>query len=272
MFAVGLATVYMLFKLATSTRIIKQREVRLVLLCVTAVALLAVTVWPLACSLLLFAKHEYLVGAIPLLYAFPYYLGVALVLTPILTLIRIARKDGASAASIQFDAWRDEWRKKIRLDALPEEAINRHREGRLWKHISKLLGFLSSLAALPTAAYWILVVFRYGKRLPFLIDFDSPFFVLCTLLAYRLASAHRPVIALALSAYLFLVKLYEVTSRFDTRSGVLKRLMQEKYHPRIWDIAFAAAIMASSFGCIHYCISILNPSAYSRALTAIDGL
>jgi hypothetical protein len=35
---------------------------------------------------------------------------------------------------------------------------------------------------------------------------------------------------------------------------------------------FAAAIMASSFGCIHYSISVLDPSAYSRPLSVIDGL
>jgi hypothetical protein len=108
--------------------------------------------------------------------------------------------------------------------------------------------------------------------MPFLVDFDTPFFALSTLVAYLVASAHHPVVALILSANLFLLKLYEVTSPFDSRSGVLRLLLQDKRHPRLSDIAFAAAIMASSFGCIHYCISILNPSAYSRPLNAIDGL
>jgi hypothetical protein len=271
-FAVGLATVYALFKLGTSVRIIKERAGRLMLLCTSFVALLALAVWPLFCSLLLFAERDYLLGAIPLLYAFPYCFGVALVLRPILTLVKIARKDGASAAQAQFETWRDEWHKRIHSDPLPEQAARKYREGRYWRYVSKLLGFLQTLAVAPQVAFWLLVVFRFGKRIPILIDFDTPFFVLLTILAYLLASAHHPVIGLMLGAYLFLLKLNEVTSRFDTRSGVLKKLMQERHAPRISDIAFAAAVMASSFGCIHYCISILDPSAYSRPLTAIDGL
>jgi hypothetical protein len=270
-FAAGLATVYTLFELATSPRIIKQRDVRVALLCASVVALLAAATWPLFCSLLLFTEREYLLGTIPLLYAFPYCLGVALVLRPILTLVKIARERGASAAQTQFDAWRDEWHERIKSDVLPEEAIKKHREGRYWRHISKLLGLFETLAVAPQAALWILVALRFGKRLPFLIDFDRPFFVLSTLLAYLVANAH-PATALLLSAYLFLVKLYGVTSQFDTHSGVLKKLMQDQHQPRLSDIAFAGAIIASSFGCIHYCISILNPSAYSRPLTAVDGL
>ncbi len=271
-FALGLATACTLFKLATSSQIIKERTGRLVLLCAGLVAFLAVAAWPLLCSILLFTDREYLLAAIPLIYAFPYYFGVALVLKPILTLVKIAREQGASAAQTQFQTWSDEWHDNIKSEALPEEAINKHREGYYWRHLSKLLSFFQTLAMAPQAAFWILAIFRFGKRVPLLVDFNTPFFVLFTFLAYLVANAGHPVMALLLSAYLFLLKLYEVTSRFDTRSGVLKKLLQEKHHVRISDIAFAAAIMASSFGCIHYCISILNPSAYSRPLTAIDGL
>lgn len=270
-FLAGLAASYVLFKIATSLKIVRDQATRIFLLEVLTALVLALAIWPIFCAAFLFAQREYLLGAIPFLYAFPYCFGVALVVKPIVALVMIARKDGADAARAQYDAWREQWKLKSSTE-IPTEVINRYRAGIFWKHVSKLLGLLQSIALAPRIIYLLAVVVRFGRSMPFLVDFDTPFFALSTLAAYLVASAHHPVVALILSVDLFLVKLYEVTSRFDSRSGMLRLLLQDKRQPRLSDIAFAAAIMASSFGCIHYCISILNPSAYSRPLTAIDGL
>ncbi len=270
-FLVGLVAAYILFKIATSLKIVSDQATRIFLLEVLAALVLALAIWPIFCTVFLFARRDYLLAAIPFLYAFPYCFGVALVIKPIVSFLMIALRDGADAARAQYDAWREQWKLKCSTE-IPTEVINTYRAGLVWKHVSKLLAILQSIALAPRIIYLFAVVFRFGRKMPFLVDFDTPFFALSTLVAYLVASAHHPVVALILSANLFLLKLYEVTSPFDSRSGVLRLLLQDKRHPRLSDIAFAAAIMASSFGCIHYCISILNPSAYSRPLNAIDGL
>jgi hypothetical protein len=48
-------------------------------------------------------------------------------------------------------------------------------------------------------------------------------------------------------------------------------LSYAKHQVGLSAIIFAALTMAASGGCIHYCISLLNPAAYSQPLT-IDGL
>lgn len=270
-FLAGLAASYALFKIATCPKTVRDQATRIFLLEVLAAMVVALAIWPIFCTAFLFVKREYLLGSIPFLYAFPYCFGIALVIKPIIAFVMIARKDGADAARAQYDAWREQWKLKCSTE-IPTEVINKYRAGLFWKHVSRLLAILQSIALAPRIIYLFAVVFRFGRSIPFLVDFDTPFFALSALVAYLIASAHHPVVALILSADLFLLKLYEVTSPFDSRSGVLKLLLQDKRQPRLSDIAFAAAIMATSFGCIHYCISILNPSAYSRPLTAIDGL
>jgi voltage-gated potassium channel Kch len=77
---------------------------------------------------------------------------------------------------------------------------------------------------------------------------------------------------LAISSYLLLLKLSDVIFRFETRNGVLRLLSYAKHQVGLSAIIFAATIIVASFGCIHYSISLLNPSSYSRPLTAIDGV
>jgi hypothetical protein len=265
-FGTGLATVYILFKLTTSKAVKRKRSRRLFFVSMY-VAFLAVTIWPVLCAMFLFVKHEYLLGTIPLLYALPYCLGVAIIMRPLIRFKHFADANGIDAAKARAEAFTE----RIRREA-PTEEQYADAKGAVWRLAYKVLIKIHLIFIFPTLFLKIALGYRFGARVAWWPDFERASFVLFTSLSYLVAGAGHPAAALAISLCLFLLQLSDVVSRFETRKGVLKILSYSKYQIGLSDIVFAAVIMAGSFGCIHYCLSLLKPSAYSRPLTAIDGL
>jgi hypothetical protein len=238
------------------------------LLLYSAVAIiLALALSPIFATIVLFKQREFLLGLLPLLYAFPYYLGVAVVIRPLIKLLGVARTNGIEAAKSRVTSWQEQIQRKAPTDEQYAEA-----KGALWRVASRVLMCLYGIFILPTLFLKIALGTRLGGLVAWWPDFDSVSFILFATLSYLVAGAHHPAVALAISCYLFLLKLFDVISRFETHHGVLRVLSYPKHQVGLSAIIFAALIMVASCGCIHYCISLLRPSAYSQSLTAIDGL
>jgi hypothetical protein len=230
------------------------------------VTLVSLAVWPILSAISLLSRGERLIAALPLLYAFPYVLGTTLLAVPLMRLVKLARTDGIDVARARVISFKE----RMVSTAPTAEELSDHR-GIAWRQISNLLELLEGIFIGPTLLLKLVLGIRLGRRVSFWPDFDGPWFATCILFGYLIARPH-PMLALVLSCYLYALKLNDVISRFDTRGGVLKMLSLKRFQVGLSSIVFAAAVIASSLGCVHYCLSLINPSAYSRPLTAIDGL
>jgi len=238
------------------------------LLIYSAVAIiLALALSPIFATIVLFERREFLLGLLPLLYAFPCYLGVAIVLRPLIKLWRSVRTSGVEAAKSRVTSWQEQIQRKAPTDEQYADAM-----GAIWGVAPRVLMCLYGIFVFPTLVLKIALGTRLGALVAWWPDFDPAAFVLFASLSYLLAGAHHPAVALAISCYLFLLKLLDVISPFEKHHGVLRILSYPRHQAGLSKIIFSALIMVASCGCIHYCISLLNPTAYSRTLTAIDGL
>ncbi len=69
-----------------------------------ALLLLFLLVWPIAAAVILFNRHEYLLGLFPVIYATPYCLVLALLFKPILDYIRLINTRGEEEARARMKA------------------------------------------------------------------------------------------------------------------------------------------------------------------------
>ena len=203
---------------------------------------------------------------LPLLYALPFFLCAVIAIGPVIKIYRLFQLNPAEAKSRIVS-----WGKAVECGA-PTDEQYAESKGVLLRAFSAVLSVLYVFFTLPTVLLKIAIGMRLGSRVAWWPDFEPVTFVLFVLLSYVVAGAHHPVVALAVSGYLLLLKLFEVVSKFETHQGVLRMLSYAKHQVGLSAIIFAALIIAASFGCIHYSISLLNPASYSQRLTAIDGL
>lgn len=233
----------------------------------SAVALaLVLSIWPILSAVVMLMRHEYLLGLLPLLYGFPYCLGLAFLARPLIRLVKLYRTCGLDAVKARLESWGEMKRRNAPTDEQYADS-----QDTAWRQISKVFTHLSLVFILPTV-FLKIALGTVGAPVSWWPDFEPASFFVYTLLSYIVARARHPAVALAISTYLFLLKLYEVVSRFETQDGVLRILSYKKHQVRLSAIIFAALIMVGCCGCIHYCISLLNPSAYSRPLSTIDSL
>jgi len=260
----GLAVLFFLCGLLVSG--VVKRGGRLVALTALAI-LLVLALWPVLSGIILFVHGQYLLGVVAILYALPYCVGFVIGIRPLIKLWKLVQLDGAEVAKSRMMSWSE----KVRREAPTDDQYS-DSQGFVWRMVSKVLIQLSAIFILPTLFLKVALGTWLGSRVAWWPDFDPASFVLFGFLSYIIASAHHPAIALTISVYLFVLKLFDVVTRFETHHGVLKMLSYKKHQVGLSSIVFAALIMAASCGCIHYCISLLNPSAYFKPLTAIDGL
>jgi hypothetical protein len=223
-------------------------------------------VLPLSWAVVLVRQHDYVLSLFPVLYAFPYCLGIVIVARPLIRLIRLAARD-LDAARSRVNSWTEKVKREAPTDEQYAEA-----KGLVWKLAYRVLALLHAIFILPTTFLKTVLGAWLGPRVAWWPDFDPLSYVLFTILSYLIAGVHHPAVGLAIGCYLLLIKLFEVLSQFETHRGVLRMLSYPKHQVGLSAIAFAALIIVAAFGCVHYCISLLNPMAYSQRLTAVDGL
>jgi hypothetical protein len=223
-------------------------------------------IWPILATVILFTRREYLLGSLPLLYAFPYCVCIALAVWPTIRFVKFYRKNGMDAAVARAELWREQIQRKAPTDEQYEGV-----QEAIWRFSSKIMTNVSLVFVLPTVSLKI-ALGTLGAPVGWWPDFEPAFFVLFTLMSYFVARTNHLVVALTISGYLYLLKLYDVVSNFETHGGTLRILSHKKHQSRLSRIIFPALIMTACGGCVHYCISLLNPAAYSKSLSAIDGL
>lgn len=217
-------------------------------------------------TIVLFKQREFLLGLLPLLYAIPFFLCLVIVLGPVVRICRLARTN-TEAAKSRVRSWKEAVEQGAPTDEQYAEAKGAALRG-IFAVLSALYGFFT----LPTLLLKLALGMRLGARVAWWPDFEPVMFVLFVILSYFVAGAHHPGVALGVSIYLLLLKIFEVVSKFETDHGALRMLSLAKHQVGLSAIIFAAIMIAASFGCIHRCISLMNPSSYSQPLTAIDSL
>lgn len=227
--------------------------------------MVVVVCWSSVLAIVMFKQREFVLGMIPLLYALPFFLSLIIVIGPVVRILRLARTNTGAATSRLIS-----WMKAVERGAPTDEQYS-DAKGAILRGITAVLWALYGFFILPTLLLKTALGVRLAARVAWWPDFEPITFVLYVLLSYLVAGTHHPGVGLGVSVYLLLLKLFEVVSRFETHHGALRMLSYAKHQVGLSTMIFAAMIIAASFGCIHYSISLLNPSSYSQPLTAIDG-
>lgn len=217
-------------------------------------------------TIVMFRQREFVLGLLPFLYALPFFLFLLVVIGPLVSICRLARTN-IEAATLRVTSWKEAVQRGAPTDEQYADA-----KGAVLRGIAAVFSVLYGFFVLPTLLLKIALGIRLGARVAWWPDFEPVTFVLFLLLSYLVAGTHHPGVALGVSVYLLQLKIFEVVSRFETRHGALRMLSYAKHQVGLSAIIFAAMIIAASFGCIHYSISLLDPSSYSQSLTAIDSL
>jgi len=228
----------------------------------------AISVLPLTFAIIFLAHREYLTFSVALLYGLPGCISLGMVSGPLIQQIRDERANRSDQTNERLKSWGERVQHEVKS---AEAEVLLENRPTFWRYLSKLLMAVYAVFMLPLLLLKLVIAMRISMR----IFLWSGFFEVCwlvsfILLAYSGAVSH-PFVSIILSVVIFVGKLYEVISRFEVRQGVLRMLSYKKHQVRLFDIVLAAVMMVAAFGCIHYCISLLNDRAYSVPLTAFDG-
>ena len=131
---------------------------------------------------------------------------------------------------------------------------------------------LQSVFVLPLAFLTGALAVRIGIKVAFWPDLLSISYILFLATAYLVAIGGHPYVAMCVSAYILVLNLSEVMSRFRIENGMLRMLGYRKSQIGISGLVFAALTMAAAWGCIHVSISRLDAAAYSQPLSVVDGI
>ena len=189
-----------------------------------ALLLIFLSVWPVFCVVVLIRRHEYLLALVPSLYALPYCLLVILLFRPILKYLSLMRTAGHEEARKRMGVWVQ----KLTREAPTDEELLLAK-GPLAKVSEKLVGILQSVVLLPIAFLKVVFAVRLGvRRVAFWPDFTVVLYCLFVIAAYFVAADNHPGAALIVSAYMLVLNLSEVASKFKVQNGLLTMLGYRK--------------------------------------------